>query len=159
METRKFEPNYSNIEKRKNIIPFGRAIDYFFEKPIPISFKIYSTELESVIPTNSSSQIYKASSLYVAPSMVESIYKLKEVSVRITNIPQSVTQWELLELFNSKCPGLFLRSHLVHDRETRVSKGYAYVSCDNIENAREFAKIARKIEIDGFALSSEIILE
>lgn len=160
METKAFVKNEEQIKEREKIVPFGRAVDYFVEKPVPISFKLYSTEIENMASDDAKSSIYKAaSSIYVAPSIINKTYRLKEVSVRITNIPAFVTQKDLFELLEKKCPGLFFRSNLIFDKETKASKGYAYASCESLEKAREFAKAVRQIEIDGFALASEVLFE
>lgn len=156
METRKHEPDMDQVAQRSRITPFGRASKCSTESPVPVAFKLYSTEKEPQ-KAEGDQGIYQASSSIYKPPAIPLVYKLKEVSVRITNIPDNVSQRDLLELLLEKCGRIFYRCNLIYDRETRASRGFAYASCENIEKARELARIVRNIVIDGFALSAEVI--
>ncbi len=68
-----------------------------------------------------------------------------EIPVRITNIPTKMIQTELFDLLMSECKksGVeilqirpFTRLTLVHDKETRVSRGLAYANCLDIDKAK-----------------------
>lgn len=156
METRKHEPNMDQVVQRSRIAPFGRASKCAPESPVSVLFRLYSTEKQPQ-QVEREQGIYQASSSIYRPPAVPLTYKLEEVSVRITNIPDSVSQRDLLELLLDRCGRIFYRCNLIYDRETRLSRGFAYVSSENIEKARELARIVRTIVIDGFMLSAEIV--
>lgn len=163
METAKFEANTREIEERAKIVPYGRANKQYLQEPIAIEFKLYNTEKNGPVETEENSTIYKAST-FIYASMLRKIQG--EVSVRITNIPTSITQPELLEIVlkkirDEKCVLLaikpFNRLNLVLDRETRASRGFAYANCENTEKAKELAKIIRSIVLDACVLGAEIL--
>jgi len=43
MKTAEFKPDVRGIEKRKTIVPFGRAAKYEVKEPNNISFILYTT--------------------------------------------------------------------------------------------------------------------
>ena len=162
MRTTVFQPNLKEIERRKTIVPFGRAAKYEVQEPTTVSFILYTTE-QDFKPEKTKSGIYQAVNTF-KPSMD---YKMQgEIPIRITNIPTKVTQTELFDLLmtSSKNSGIkilqimpFSRLTLVLDRETRVSRGFAYVNCSDIEKAKELAKIIRGITIEEYVLCAEVL--
>lgn len=158
METRRYEPSTEQMSQRSEIAPFGRASKCIFEAPVHVPFKLYSTEMD-LHQVESDQGIYQVAQSIYQPLSAAPAYKLTEVSVRITNIPVSITQRDLLELLLEKCGRTFYRCNLIHDRETRLSRGFAYASCESIEKARELARVVRTIVIDGFALSAQVITD
>lgn len=158
METRRYKPSTEHMAQRSKITPFGRASKCIPEAPVPVLFKLYSTEMDTH-EVGSDQGIYQVTPSICQPSSVMSEYKLKEVSVRITNIPSNVAQRDLLDLLLEKCGRMFYRCNLIYDRETRLSRGFAYASCESIEKAKELARIVRTIVIDGFALSAQVITD
>lgn len=148
-----------------NISPFGRTTKYKVEDPVPIQFILYDTE-QSVQNEGSNTGIYKPTAS-IHNTVTTRISN--DFSVRITNIPVRITQGELLEIILKKIKedknikqgelinNLFTRLNLVLDRETRVSRGYAYANCENNEKARELSRIVRLIVIDACVLGAEIV--
>ncbi|KAL0219508.1 hypothetical protein P9112_005161 [Eukaryota sp. TZLM1-RC] len=56
-------------------------------------------------------------------------------TVRVTNIPLEVTDFELRDMFSKA--GVLDRCHLVKDRQTRESRGFAFVSYFEKESAEK----------------------
>lgn len=159
METKEFIPDTEAIAKRQNIIPFGRAVSYERAETEIIEFQLAQSDaaiandaIVETVQTNSASA-------YVPPSLSAMNIKstVTEVTVRVSNIPIHLSFKEVYDLFMIKCGKIFNRCNLVTDRETRVSKGVAYVGCSDSEKAAEFAKAAMNIVVDNFKFCSEIL--
>lgn len=162
METVEFKPDIGKIEERSKIVPYGRASKQHIQEAVPVPFVLYNTE-KTIQCTDEQSAIYRPST-FLHSSMVSKLSS--DVSVRITNIPVSLSQNDVVDLILKKAAEetgepsaqrLFTRIYLVLDRETRVSRGYAYANCENIEKARELARIARNITIDACVLGAEVL--
>ena len=163
MRTFIFNPNLTEIERRKDIIPFGRAAKYEVQESKAVPFILYTTEQEFKT-VNSKQEIYNASSICKANLLN---YKIQgEISIRITNIPLKTTQNELFEILLKHCndSGIeilklrpFSRISLIFDKETQESRGLAYVNCLDLEKARELAKIVRGIMIEEYVLCAELL--
>lgn len=159
METKPFIPNNEQINLRKQITPFGRAEKNVTESPVVVNFKlcIEDTVERKVEPTSEKTSSYIYRPPVVRPTAL--VYKMKEFTVRVTNIPVNVSQKELFSLLTDKARGLFMKCHLVFNKETNISKGVAYLSCSSMDNARNLAKKVRDIVIDGLALGAEVLNE
>lgn len=160
METGRFDPNIAQIQKRAQIVPHGQAATYQRVEPTVIEFKLIGAEMD--IPAegvSSVSQPQVAVSAYVPPTLDKRDFRPSnnEITVRVTNIPLHMTHRELYDLLMDRCGRIFNRCNLVSDKETRVSKGVAYVGCDNMEKASEFAKSAMNVVVDNFKLCVEIL--
>ncbi|ELA41711.1 uncharacterized protein VICG_01215 [Vittaforma corneae ATCC 50505] len=162
METVKFKPDLESIKERSKIVPFGRAGKEQATEAMPIPFILYNTEQEIKIETEESS-VYRPSTIF-QPSMMSRVQS--EVSVKITNVPIHVTQSQLVEAifqrFKDEQPGQsvlrpYTRLNLIFDKEKKASRGFAYANCENLEKARELARIVRSIVIDACVLGAEIL--
>lgn len=162
MRTKNIQPDLEQIEKRKNIVPFGKAVRYEVQKPTVVPFVLYTTEQDTKT-TNAEVKAYRPENHFKATTD----YKmLGEVSVRITNIPLKMTQNELFEMLLDRCKasGLssmklkpFSRLALVFDKETKVSRGLAYANCLNVDIAKDLAKVVRAITIEEYVLCAEVL--
>lgn len=159
METAKFTPNEEDIRLRAEIKPFGRAATYEIVPPEPIEFNLFTSE--STMPAERPEEVVQAdhTSVYVPPVLNKASFSsvTTEVSVRISNIPLNITNRELYDLFMNRCGRCFNRCNLIFDKETRISKGVAYIGCESQEKAVEFAKQAMNIVVDNFKFSAEIL--
>lgn len=163
METARFNPDLESIEKRSKIVPFGRANTQHVADVVPISFILYNTEQDVKVETEESAGVYRPSTIF-QPSMMNRVQS--EVSVKITNIPTHVTQPQLVEVifqkFKDELPGQnvlrpYTRLNLIFDKEKKISRGFAYANCENVEKAKDLAKIVRSIVIDACVLGAEIL--
>ncbi|KAI4290798.1 hypothetical protein PAPHI01_0072 [Pancytospora philotis] len=160
MQTAEFTPDAEGIEARSKIEPFGRATAYEIPAAEPVAFVLYSTGSEAPEVQQAQASSAAAPAAYRPPSSMGAMRTAynAEVSVRVTNIPLNIGTRELQMLFSQQCPGgCFQRCNLVFDKETRVSKGVAYVGCASKEQAAKFAKQAMNIVIDSCKFCVEIL--
>ena len=159
METTRFTPNEDDIKLRAQIKPFGRAATYEVVSPKPIEFNLFTSE--SNMPIEKPEEILHTNhtSAYVPLVLNKASFSSAntEVSVRISNIPLNITNRELYDLLMNRCGRCFNRCNLIFDKETRMSKGVAYIGCESQEKAAEFAKQAMNIVMDNFKFSVEIL--
>lgn len=159
METKKFVPNEEAIKLRAQITPFGRAAAYEAVEPEAIEFVVSSNETGMQTEDVKAAEADSSPAAYVPPVLHRTAYSTgsTEVTVRVSNIPQSLSNREVYDLFMHRCGKCFYRSNLAYDKETRVSKGVAYVTCISKEKAAEFARAATTIIVDNFKLGVEIL--
>lgn len=152
-------PDEENVARRAGIRPFGRALAYETVPAEVVEFRLCTTE--SVLPEMHAAAQTGASGAYVPPAIARCTVSAHttEVSVRVSNIPLRLTNREVYDLFMEKCGrNCFTRSNLVYDKEKRdVSRGIAYVRCENKEKAAEFARIAMGIVVDNLKFCVEIL--
>lgn len=163
MRTAEFKPDVNGMEKRKSIVPFGRAAKYEVQEANHIQFILYTTEQDIKPVKSESGGIYQAVNMFRSNSE----YKMQgEIPVRVTNIPTRISQTELFDLLMAQCrtSGVeilqirpFTRLTLVLDKETRISKGLAYANCPDIDKAKELAKVIRNITIEEYVLCAEVL--
>lgn len=160
METVAFTPNEKEIEERAAITPFGRAAMYETALPEIVEFILDIVDSEVPAGQQLTSDFTTASEVYVAPTFNQE--KLRplittQVTVRVSNIPLQLSHRDVYDTFMTNCGLCFLKVNLVSDKETRQSKGVAYVTCETQEKAAEFAKLASNIVIDSFKFGVEIL--
>lgn len=169
METRKFHPDLKAIEQREKIAPFGRAAKQERSEPASAPFILYNTEQTIKTDQGEPVGLYRPAAMFQHTVTARSS---SEVSVKITNVPLHITYSMLVETIMKEIKAStirentgmgsfalrpFTRLNLVLDKETRVSRGYAYANCETLEKARELAKVIRGITIDACVLGAEVL--
>lgn len=158
METKKFTPDEEAIGLRAQIVPFGRAAMYEAAASETTEFVVSSSEA-ALQTENTEAAETESAAAYVPPILHKAAYSTgnTEVTVRVSNIPQDLSSREVYDLFMHRCGKCFYRCNLVYDKETRVSRGTAYVTCTSKEKAAEFARATMAIIVDNFKLGVEIL--
>jgi len=93
------------------------------------------------------------SSKYVPPHMRDGGSKFgkpEELTVRITNLPEDMTKDDLYEI--TDCFGRTERVHLVCDRDTGLSRGFAFVSFYSREDGQNMID-----ELNGYLYGSMVL--
>ncbi|KAI5151189.1 hypothetical protein ENBRE01_1960 [Enteropsectra breve] len=160
METVKFTPNQNNIEARKKIVPFGRASEHSPESINTIKFLVAGANentAEEVIATQKkeeSTGVYRAPVIGAKAATIVTT----EVSVKITNIPATIDSTDTLsKLLKLRCGNSYNFCRLIFDKETRKSRGLAYVVCKDQEEAVKFTKLASEIIVENMRLCVEVV--
>jgi RNA recognition motif-containing protein len=168
MEIVKFEPNQKGIEERRAMSRFGRIktdkdITSLTKKAhAPPIFTLASgPNVEVDRGTLSKSQdvyVFKQktfrkpeeeepSSQYLAPSLRES-----PVTLRFTNIPLEMKSRDLEALITSKTGLVPLSTNVVHDKETKAPKGYAFSIISTEENAKKAIEVLNGLSVDNLVI-------
>ncbi|EJW05086.1 hypothetical protein EDEG_00799 [Edhazardia aedis USNM 41457] len=174
METFPFEQNLEAIKARKEIKPFGKykATDISkyvkrLEKPPKFTLNAFSDEiLENDDDENQNLYVFKKqivmveatkkkeeipSNVYVPPSR-----RNTKTVVKIINIPLNINRLALEKIIIADTQNHPLGTHLVLDKETRESRGYAFVTFDSMVTAKDVIKKIDKKVIDGLVLGAEL---
>ncbi|KAI5168325.1 hypothetical protein PAEPH01_0038 [Pancytospora epiphaga] len=158
METKKFIPDEEAIKRRAEVRPFGRAAMYDVVEPEMVSF-VLSSGSKPLLAEDSRVIETPVVSSYVPPVLQKSSYNtgITDVTVRVSNIPKTLSNREVYDFLMANCGRCFERCNLAYDKETRESRGIAYVTLSSNEKASEFAHKVMTLVIDNLKLGAEIL--
>lgn len=162
METAKFIPDLEKVKMRAKIVPFGLAVNFEPKEPKVTNFVLYTTEQE-VAPAEEQAEPYTV----YTPVKPTGNYQIQgDIPVKITNIPLSISQNDIFTVLINACNKSnieclkrrpFTRLNLVFDKEKKISRGFAYANCENLEKAKELAKVVRSIVLESCVLCAEVL--
>ncbi|ADM10936.1 RRM motif-containing protein [Encephalitozoon intestinalis ATCC 50506] len=162
MEIVKFEPDSKEIERRKDIKPFGDTSKIRVIKSTTAPrFNLYTTEIDveyreeeqkQCAPYRPSLEEPTASNAYVPPT----IKRPETCSVKLSNLPLDMTRDRLYSIIKEHTNVFFMSPNLVMNRETGLFRGFAFVTLESKDDAMKFIKDLRGIAIDSLGLSVEI---
>lgn len=160
-----FVRNEENVKRRSKIESFGQAAAKYNRDRNEIKFEImpftvYTTKQEEmVVESNDKFEVN-------AMPSTEMLYKLNEISIKVTNIPLDVTKDKLVRMFQEKNPNVFFRLHLVCERREEgadmskppKSRGFAYISVPDEESGKEIIRNMGNMVISGFKINMELLI-
>lgn len=169
MEIKPYIVDEEAINRRKNIQPFGlirenQREEYTnkLEKPPVFNTTTVMGMEEESEPENRSyvykpkykpkkKEVVEQSGIYIAPSL-----RYEQVSIKITNLPLDIDRRKLETLLMDKFRLVPTSTNVVTDRDTRESRGFAYVSFLSMEKAKEAVERINGHIIEHIILGAEI---